>query len=295
MKNSYVIKYVLLLISLLLIPSCKFFHDEKAHPLNGEQTARLISKFYSELGPRIGAHLVDPNVVITIAGLRGHGNFLMHNLTSDEKLKLEKINETSQKSGIKFILHDDPTDELSDISIINFKGMENTSKLSRLSFITPFDSSTGYEGFLSWLKESRHKAESYFQDKASFHKEALDHLIIGLERGYPDQALLDLYNAYLKYTDFPKNIFNLFKLTRIPYSDFYDNAQPNFHYLAEHENEKSIAATKQTWGDLLTDFYNAPWHKAIANDPGFVKIRASEDKEHNDWFKQTVLNKPNPS
>jgi len=44
-------------------------------PLSGEHTAELVATFYKELGPRLGSHLVEPNVVITLAGLRGSGNF----------------------------------------------------------------------------------------------------------------------------------------------------------------------------------------------------------------------------
>ena len=96
--------YSFLLSSLLIIPACSFFQSESVQPLDGEKTAELISKFYKQAGPRIGSHLVEPNAVLTIAGFRGNGNFLMHNITSDEKIALEKLNESVQDLGIKFFL-----------------------------------------------------------------------------------------------------------------------------------------------------------------------------------------------
>ncbi len=101
MKRIYQILLGLLVVVVLGCFSCKERPaieptkqtTENVTPLNGEQTAQRIEKLYNELGPRIGVHLVEPNAVITIAGLRGKGNFLMHDLTNEEMLRLKKINE----------------------------------------------------------------------------------------------------------------------------------------------------------------------------------------------------------
>ena len=107
---------------------------EQAKPLNGSQTGRLVSKLYKELGPRIGSHLVEPNVVITLAGLRGKGNFLMHDLTDTEIEKIEKLNQKINKLGLEFIVLNDVKDEIADIVIINLKGTEYLSKISKTTF-----------------------------------------------------------------------------------------------------------------------------------------------------------------
>lgn len=281
-KNNQIIA-AFLLVCLLALPSCKFSLFEKAKPLSGEKTAQLISQFYTELGPRIGVHLVEPNAVITIAGLRGQGNFLMHDLTSDEKIKLEKINELAKKSGIHFSLTEDVKDEIADILILNFKGLEYSSKMSHFPFVEPFDSSTGYEGYLKWRKEVRTKAEKYFKEKKYISSEGplgdpLDHLTIGLTLGYPDQALLDLYSNLSNRNE------RRLPLSHIAYSDYYENPQPNFQYLPEHENEKSILKIKESWGALLKEFYTSSWHTSISKDPTFIAARKSEEKAHDEWF-----------
>ncbi len=277
----YQITYAFLLVTLLGLPSCKR-HVENAKPLNGEETAQLISQFYTALGPRIGVHLVEPNAVITIAGLRGRGNFLMHDVTDEEKNTLEKTNELAKKHGIKFILTQDLEDKIDGIQIINFKGLEYSSKLSRFPFVEPFDSSTGYEGFILWGDTVRNKAEHYFKDKKYSLEEGplghpLDHFMVGLELGYPDQALLDLLST-LHLEKSPLTY------SKIPYSDYYSNPQPNFGYLPEHENEEAIAKIKDSWGSLLKEFYNSAWHTSISKDPNFVKFIKSEEKAHDEWF-----------
>ncbi len=270
------------LLSLLIIPACSFFHSESVQPLTGEKTAELVSKFYEQVGPRIGSYLVEPNAVITIAGLRGHGNFLMHRITNDEKNALEKLNESSKELGIKFFLIEDPQDETVEIIILNFKGLEYSSKKTKLPFVPPFDSKTGFDGYLQWKQEIYNKAVKYFKDKDNnyYSEEGLGHLMLGLELGYPDQALLDMYSTFIN-----KEInLSHFKLTHIPYSDYYPNPQPNFVYLSEHETEKSIVAIQESWGNLLKQFYNSPWHTNHSKDQTFIKSRKSEEEIHDDWF-----------
>ena len=230
MRKTYQIIHVFLLASLLGLPACKTNHVESSKPLNGEETAQLVSKLYNELGPRIGVHLVEPNAVLTIAGLRGNGNFLMHDLTADEKRALANINATNKEHGIGFLVHDDPEDGVADINISNLKGLEYSSKISKFPFITHFDSSTGYEGQANWVRDIRNKAEKYFKDKGYITKEGplgdpLDHFMVGLNLGYPDQALVDHYRTLSTREETPLASSN------IPYGDYYKNPQPNFEYL----------------------------------------------------------------
>ena len=153
-KKDTVFSYAALFILVLLASSCNYFRPRIAQPLTGEQTTKLIASFYNELGPRIGSHLVEPNVVLTIAGERGHGNFLMHNLSNEEKQAFENINAKSEKKGIRFIVDDDVKDDIVDITILNLNGYENTSKISKFPFIQPFDSSKGFDRLETLVKRN---------------------------------------------------------------------------------------------------------------------------------------------
>ncbi|MBA3752349.1 hypothetical protein H0X06_06195 [Candidatus Dependentiae bacterium] len=281
-----------LLVNLLGCFSCKehLSHSipqttHKVIPLNGEETAQLTSSLYKELGPRIGVHLVDPNVVIALAGLRGGGSITLHGLTDEEKLKLKKVNENFQKFGIKFVVHEDVKDEIAVISVLNLKGFEYASRLSKFPFMKPFDSSTGFEGLEGWQNEMYSEVKKYFKDKKYTKKrplgDTLGHFFGGLMLGYPDQALLDFLADYTTNSSRSKLSYH-----SIPYSDYYENAQPNFGYFREHENEESIVRTRKSWGNLLKRFYTSSLYKSLAKDPMFIQTRDSEDDAHHEWFKR---------
>lgn len=277
--------FVLLIALIFVLPSCNRKSiseiDNKA-PLNGEQTAELISTIYQEIGPRLGSHLVEPNAVLTLSGLRGVGNFLTHNLTEEEKNKIEKLNEKIKNRGIVFVIWDDKKEDVADITIYNFNGLEYTSKLSKLPFVKPYDSSTGLEGIKKWVGSTYTAAENYLKKATGA---ALSALVVGLRLGYPDQALLDAADAI-------SNNINWDELadSKIPYSDYYHNPQPNFSYFPQHEEDPTIARTRESWGKLLKEFYNTKWHMSLAQDSIFINMRKSEAESHNNWLVKKVSN-----
>ena len=132
-------------------------------------------------------------------------------------------------------------------------------------------------------------AEKYFNIKSedTTSNDALNHLMAGLLLGYPDQALLDLYDVITG-----KKI-DLLMLSKIPYEDYYDNPQPNFQYLPEHEKDESINNIKKSWANLLKEFYENRWHTALEKDTNFRQIRKSEEKAHQNWFTKKRVNPHN--
>lgn len=287
MKKVYQVIVVCISLSLLIFfLSKKYITDSTVNPLNSCKTAQLISELYKSLGPRIGSHLVESNVVLTLAGLRGYAGFVMHDLTDSEAQDIEKVNEKTERLGIRFVLERDTENEISYIIIYNLKGFEYTFRMSKLPFVKPFDWASGFNGIDIWLDNIRNSAEKYFDIKpeAKLSIEALDSLMSGLMFGYPDQALLDSYNILSA----GKN-YSVLVLSNIPYADYYESAQPNFAYLPEHENEESIVKIKKSWGDFLKEFYNTSWHKVFAKDPYFKQIRALEEKAHQEWFNKQIL------
>lgn len=272
------------LVFLLELTSCgrkSIDEIDNINPLNGEKTAELISTFYEELGPRLGSHLVEPNMVLAISGLRGSGNFLTHNLREDEKNKIEKLNEKNKNLGIIFVVHDYKERDIADIYIYNLRGFEYTSKISKLPFVLLFDASSGLEGFKTWSRSIFSNAENYFTkvDDKNALGNPISHLVTGIELGYPDQAVLDAFDAISKNIN-----FNKLASSKIPYSDYYPNPQPNFDYFPQHEEDPTIVKTRETWGKLLKEFYNTKWHKSIAQDQTFINMRKSEEELHDNWL-----------
>jgi hypothetical protein len=279
--------FPLLIVLVLHYSGWSLVHDLifKKYPLSAQETSFMVYKLYNELGPRIGCHLVEPNVVITLAGLRGNGNFLMHDLTANEKSKIEGLNKKVEPVGIKFFISYDLENEIADIMIINLKGLEYSSKKSKLPFIKPFNAATGFIGYRKWSDTVTDNAKKYFNITNDEQEGALMHLMVGLSLGYPDQALLDMYNTVnqegLKGASAGQSSFIY---SKISYSDYYDNPQPNFGYLPEHEDEESIVRVKKAWGALLGEFYNTTWAKSLAQDPQFAAMRSAEEKAHQEWF-----------
>jgi len=251
-----------------------------AKSLSIKETSELISKLYNELGVQIGSHLLEPNALLTLAGLRGSGNFLIHSLSSEQRDKIEKANKALQDKGIKFTIAE--YEETFDIDISNLNGYETSSTKSKLPFVEPYNSSTGFKGLYVWSGKICQNIEKHFkyEPNKSINEEH-QHLLGGIYLGYPDQALLDHLVA---------NIDELV-LSEIPYADYYDNPQPNFLYLPKHANEESIVQTINEWGKFFEEFYKGQWYQSIAKDKTLLEMIESEKKAHDDWFKKYRLQK----
>lgn len=153
------------------------------------------------------------------------------------------------------------------------------TKLSNLSFIPKFDSTTGWDGYENWKDDVHANINKFFKTE----NEATFHFIMGLNYGYPDQALLDMYEVLNNDNDSEKTHL---AFSKIPYSDYYDCAQPNFQYFPAHEEEDSIKTVRNSWGQILRTFYNSQWHKSILQNPDFIKIRNFEEKNHRLWIEK---------
>lgn len=257
----------------------------KPTPFTVPQTVELVSMLYNELGPRIGCHLVEPNTLLALAGFRGQGNFLTHYLTQEEKIRFAQINNQLKALGINFEVNDDVQDELVDIFVGNLKGLEYATGLSKLPFVKKFKADTGLMGYKDWFQHTNNEAKKYFQEQyaqSPFSQDSLSHLMIGLVFGYPDQALLDLYNSR---EDYPAG------KSEIPFSNYYDNPEPNFSFLPEHKNDPGIVHIVNTWGNFLQTFYKSPWQQKLQNDSEFKRMRKLEDEMHDRWFKRKRLNR----
>jgi len=212
------------------------------------------------------------------------GIFLTHNLTQDEKEKIEQLNKKMKPKGIQLILISDVKRNIDDIHIHNFKGAEYSSKLSQLPFVQPYNASTGLTGLQAWASSVLANAKNYFKQILKDHpvlekENAIGHLMLGLGLGYPDQALLDLFNAIMR--GIPSDEL---ADSKIRYSDYYAGPQPNFHYFSHHEDNQTIVKIRKTWGKLLREFYKSSWHVLIAQDPVFISMIKSERELHNAWF-----------
>lgn len=279
MKKYYKVILVLSIIFILGLLFLSQYQKSIGH-LTPQETTKLVSNIYKKLGAHIGSHLVEPNAVLTLGGLRGGGNIIVNNLTKKEKKKIKTINKELKTQGIKFFVNKIQEGTLSDISIFNFKGLEYTTCRSKLPFIKCFNANKGFKGYINYFNQTEKRAIGYFKSKNKLIEKSklgspINHLLIGIKLGYPDQALLDMYYSFIK-----ENRTDLIS-SKIAYSDYYKNPQPNFSFFKKHIDNTSITNTIKSWGNFLKAFYNTPWQKAISKNSEFINMKKLESERHN--------------
>ena len=244
-------------------------------PLTGEQTAEIIGKLYDKLGPESGEALVEPNLVLTIAGARGHTEFFVDFPEAGDIEKFMALNEVLKGTPIK-IKCNKFQDGLLAVSFENLKGYERISRLTKLEGITPFFAGEGWEGLEKWRKGCLENLEK----SGKFPSEKNRMIVMsGIRYGYPDQAVRDFIDwintgrkKYLADSD-------------IPYSSLYSCAEPNFTYYPESEDDEGIRSTVALWGKILREFYGTPFCRNLETNPDFIKARLEAKKKHDKYMK----------
>jgi hypothetical protein len=247
--------------------------------LIADETATVISNLYQVAGLKIGSLLVDSNIVLTVAGARGQTEFFINQPNVDDLETIEKLNEQLLPLGMKIFKNGEidkrPRDgsEYQMVNLQNLKGFERVSKLTKIPGITPFDASTGWDGYEKWHWEtfSRLKKMSA-AGKLPFPETEVHHVIGGIDKGYPDQAIYDAVEWSGKY-----NRNSPIKETEIPYVSLYGGTEPNFLFHPDHADDPGIKQTVVQWGEILKNFYASAWHQKIKQDPQFITARKLND------------------
>ncbi len=244
-------------------------------PLTGEQTAEIINKMYDKLGPESGQVLVESNVVLTIAGARGHTGFYVNFPEAGDIEKFMGLNEVLKGTPIKIECHKF-NDNLLAVCIKNLKGYERISRLTKLEGITPFFADEGWEGLEKWRKRCLENLE-----KSGKLPSEENRMIVmdGIRYGYPDQAVRDFLDWI--NTDRKKYTAD----SDIPYSSLYSCAQPNFIYYPESEDDEGIRSTVALWGKILREFYQTPFCRELETDTEFIKARLEAKKKLDKYIK----------
>lgn len=243
-------------------------------PLSGMETSKIVEELYSQLPVHVAAHLVDPNVVLTIAAARGQTEFFIRNPSADDAESIHVSNRILDKFGLRFrqvgrIDRDAQERPSLMVSVDSLKGYERVSKQTKIPGVLPFESSTGWEGYNHWSTATI-KAIIDLSEKRMPHEpnKAFKTIHGGLVKGYPDQAIWDYFDW-----DDGKEINKKLAESNIPLAGYYPCAQPNFDFYPEHASDPAIIAIEKDWNRILEEFYNSPWHQKVKDDPVFQKQR----------------------
>jgi len=247
-------------------------------PLSGLETSKIVKEIYDSLGPRLGSYFVESNVVLTIAGARGHTEFYIDYPRPDDDEKLRSLNGMLEPRGLKIsrgtAIHDGT---LLMVGIESLKGYERVSKLTAFSFYRPFDASQGWDGLDEWSVELNKRAR-----QEGISDDDLLNITCGVRYGYPDIAIRD----FLSWLASSKEL--KYVTSSIPFAGRYKCAEPNFIFLPEHRNNAAIKSTVDLCGTILRDFYDSPWHREREKDPVFLAARAENDANREKSLKERV-------
>ncbi len=230
-------------------------------PRTAAQVVDLIKAKFEQVSPNLRHALVESNVVLTLAGMKGMTEFFIHikdegtlqQLTRD----LEILNQIDEQ--IHFRLAGKPfrapaTEQNTQmVSLDSLPGIERISKISKLPGVTPFAREEGWEGLVKWRQKLIQGIEA--AEEVGSSPKGYD-VLAGIVRGYPDTAILD-FADWIK-TGQVKQLED----SQISGTGIYEEAEPNFDYYPEHANDPGIIAYKEKAGSILQNFYESDWHAA---------------------------------
>ena len=270
----------------LVLPPGSSVADRRQVPLPallaGDTVAEFVAPLYPRIGPELGAHLTDSNVVLTVAGLKGDTEFFVENISSrDDASRIqgaaEEANRYFRERDVPLSLHvvGEPFQPQVGRSCLmvgmdNHLGIELATKFSRFVGLPIYDKTTGETGLREWHQAfvvwSREIASRYTTDTRT-QMEIESNLLSGVVKGYPDIAVIG----------FTKLLLSGRKLelhdTRIIGTGTYKEAQPNFGYLPENVSDPALRHTIELSGIILSEFYASNWHRAIAQNEEFMRHR----------------------
>lgn len=240
-----------------------------------DRAAERIDAWYGQLEPRLGVHLTDPNVVLTLADARGQTEFYVTEIEPGDAEAFGRLNEQTQAEGIRFQTSEyvsRTTDQPAlMVNVESLAGYQAASQATHLPGVPRFNSEAGWDGVEAWQNEalaSIQAAADHGEYPPQIHEEdKTAHVLIGIMKGYPDEAILAMVtDRPLRDGEEP-----FARRTNVSHADFYDGAQPNYRY--NIADEEVIVRHTNAWGKLLTDYYASDQHQRLAADPQFRAAR----------------------
>jgi hypothetical protein len=163
----------------------------------------------------------------------------------------------------------------------HFRGIERCAKRSRILLISPFEASSGQEGFGRWFRGNCDRAA--MEGIPTDQRDAIQE---GVLYGYPDVAILDFvkWMASGDTKPLPQTDMACIRRYRCP--------EPNFAFSPGHRHDPAIEGTVALWGKFLANFYRTTWHRSLQKDTVFQAARKKHDddgKRYADELKSQYL------
>jgi hypothetical protein len=239
----------------------KLLESQMAHT-----AAERIDSWYTTLDPRLGVHLTDPNVVLTLANARSETEFFIRNPLVEDAQAFAKLNEITKPQGIEFrtvdlLKHQGTGEPILGVHLISTAGLEKTISESRLPGVPPFKAAETSRG--DWISSlhiglEKAKSDGHYPVETDLHE-----IYVGLVKGYPDEAILA---ASL-------HPFRDLAGTNIRCANFYPCAQPNYYFALK--DSAAIEKHANHWGSILEQYFTSAEHQKLAATPEFMRFSAT--------------------
>ena len=249
---------------------------------SGRETAKLTQKMFEKAPPRIGAHFVESNVILTMAGLKPNTMFYVPVLDSEDwrdlRRDVQRLNRTLADDGIQIRTkarprHSPKDDQLiTEVEIDNINALERTTKDANIPGVPPFSKERGFEGIDEWRQEKADGLMKAVDEGKIPKKYDIRFISKGIDLGYPDTAIMDHAKAHAEGED------NDLPVANIPRVLEYSSATPNFSFAPEHADDPAIQENIRQATEILNGFYDSPEHKKLKQDERFGKVRGELDR-----------------
>ncbi|MFA6437382.1 MAG: hypothetical protein WC242_04420 [Candidatus Paceibacterota bacterium] len=249
------------------------FERERLDLLTGIETAELASKVYEILGAELGCRLAEPNLILLISGMKGHTDIPWVKLDKERIEKLEQVNAQLENLGLRIYYPEtlEEESEITSLSIVNFKGIERKSRMTKIPCVPPYESILGDEP-KEWLKKLTNSLKEA-QEAGKIPKEVnVEILAEGIIFGYPDQAILD-YEKCRREGKIDDDLLDADILSSAPETTEYKGAVPEFCYYPEHKDDHEIIEYITKAREILGSFYQTDWFKELSQGQEFQKSR----------------------
>jgi len=249
------------------------FERERLDLLTGIETAKLASKVYEILGAELGCRLAEPNLILLISGMKGHADIPWVKLDKERIEKLEQINAQLESLGLRIYYPEtlERESEITSLSIVNFKGIERKSRMTKIPCVPPYESMLGDEP-REWLKKLTDSLKEA-QKAGKIPKEVnVEILVEGIIFGYPDQAILD-FEKCLREGKIDDDLLDADILSSAIEATEYKGAVPEFCYYPEHKDDREIVEYVTRAREVLEGFYQTDWFKKLSREQEFQKFR----------------------
>ncbi len=250
-------------------------------PRTGEEVVKIISEVYNLLDPELACKLVNPNVVLAIAGVKRYADIPWIRYTENTESQVYAANLILKSYGMELsVFHFECPVNIFSGSMTSLKGLERTTHLSSLPWMVKYTYSSKIEDLVVWSRQfkqnlisARERGEIPVGDSLMvFHE--------GIRMGYPDQAIYDFEKAL--------RLNELDKLIRVelsyPKEYFTTSAVPNFTYYPEHKTDAGIVEWVKTANKIFDRFYGSVWYTELISSAEFLNAQELAERTFQEGF-----------